>query len=365
MTSKKQPLVSVIILNYNGQKIIEHCLNSVLKSTYKPIDIILVDNNSDLQETKQLKRKYRNKINFIRTGRNLGYAGGNNLGAANANGKYLVFLNNDTQTTPNWLEHPIKKMEADSKIGFLQPKIRWLLHKNYFEYCGGCGGFIDFFGFPFTRGRIFGSIEEDIGQYDDGRRIFWATGAVLFCRRKTFEILGGFDSYFFAQVEDEDISFRALRAGYHNIYDPKSLVYHLGSFTGGRNTYNKTFFNYRNHLVLLIKNLSVRELIFVLPVKIFFDFLASWYYLFFFQSWKMFRGVWSAYLFFLFDFHNILYERRHDSIKNFGYPKGNSLVYYGSIIFQCYLLGRKRWGKIFLGKDYQTKIINLFSGRIF
>lgn len=354
------PLVSVIILNYNGGRVVEKCLNSVLRTNFKNFEVILVDNNSSPEEINKLKRKYFRKTTVIRTGVNLGYAGGNNLGAANAKGKYLVFLNNDTLVDPNWLAGPIKKMETDPKIAFLQPKIKWILHRNFFEYCGGGGGYLDFFGFPCTRGRIFGAIEEDVGQYEDERNIFWASGAVLFCLRETFEKLGGFDSYFFAQAEDEDINFRALRAGYRNIYYPGSLVYHLGSFTGGRNVYNKTFFNYRNHLVLLAKNLSVKELVIVLPVKVTLDFLASWYYLFYFRSVKMFRAVWASYFFLLFDLPEIIYSRKRDKIKNFGYPKDKHLVYKGSFVFQYYFLRKKRWSDIIREKPLKSKIIKVF-----
>lgn len=325
------------------------------------MEVILVDNNSDKEEVLFLKKKYGKKLKFIRTGINLGYAAGNNLGAANAEGKYLIFLNNDTLVSKNWLNGPIKKFEKDSKIAFLQPKINWLLYKNYFEYCGGCGGFIDFFGFPFTRGRVFGSIEEDIKQYDDEKEIFWATGAALFCKRKIFEELGGFDQYFFSQVEDEDLNFRALRAGYKNIYYPQSTILHLGSFTGNRNMYNKTFFNYRNHLVMLAKNLSIKELLLITPMKIFFDFTASWYYLIRSRSFKMFRAVWAAYIFFILDLPDVISKRKSDKIKNFGYPQKSDLVYKGSVIFQYYLLRHRKWSEIFLNLKSPSKLKKVFN----
>lgn len=356
----KPPLVSIIILNFNGKDVVQRCIDSVLKSEYPSLEVLLIDNNSDYEEISGLIKKYGRKIQFIRTGTNLGYAAGNNLGAANARGRYLVFLNNDTEVSKDWLKAPIAKLARDKKIAFLQPKINWLIYKTYFEYCGGCGGFIDFFGFPFTRGRVFGSIEEDINQYNDEREIFWATGAVMFCRKDTFEFLGGFDSYFFAQVEDEDLSFRALRAGYKNIYCPTSRVFHLGSFTGNRNIYNKTFFNYRNHLVMLFKNLSKKELAIILPSKIVLDLLASWYYLFGFRSLKMFRAVWAAYIFFVFDLPEVIVKRRNDKIGNFGYPSNTALVYRGSIIFQYYILQKRKWSEIFQQIKTNSKIKKVF-----
>lgn len=356
----KPPFVSIIILNYNGGKITENCLNSVLKSCGPNFEVILVDNGSRKKETEWFKKLYGEKIKIILSKTNLGYAAGNNLGAKKAKGKYLVFLNNDTIVPSDWLLKPVQRMEKDPKIAFLQPKIKWLKHKKFFEYAGGAGGYLDFFGYPFVRGRIFGSIEEDISQYDDEQEVFWASGVALFCQKKIFERLGGFDPFFFAYAEENDLCFRANRAGYKVVYFPGQEIFHFGGYTSNQNIPRKTFLIHRNHLILLVKNLKLTELFVILPLRLIMDTGSIFYYLFLFRSFKSAWMVVAAYGSFILNFPQIFKSRYQYGIKNFGYPKKEGLIYKNSIVWQYFILKKRRWAEIFDKKHCPSKLIKIF-----
>lgn len=355
-----KPLVSIIILNRDGGKITQNCLKSVLRSHYPNLEIILVDNASSEKEVKKLEKIDNPKIKLILNNENYGYAHGNNLGADKARGKYLVFLNNDTIVPFNWLRKPIKKMEEDSRIAFLQPKIKWLKNKKFFEYAGGAGGFIDYFGFPFARGRIFGSIEEDINQYNDCREIFWASGVALFCRKDIFDKLGRFDPFLFAYAEEGDICFRAHRSGYKVIYYPNSSVFHLGAYTAARDAFRKVFFQHRNHPVLLLKNLKFRELVFIIPPRIAMDLSAIFYYLFHAKNPSLAWAIIVAYGSIIKNASQILKNRSSYGLKNFGYPQKPGLVYKGSLVWQYFIMRKKRWSELFGESEPKGKVIKLF-----
>lgn len=357
---KEYPLVSIIILNYKGGIVTERCVKSVLESSYSNFEIILVDNNSGARETKRLKNKFGDKIKIVPSDYNLGYAGGNNLGTKEALGKYLIFLNNDTIVSRNWIEDPINKFEKDKKIVFVQPKVKWLSNKKYFEYAGGAGGFIDYWGFPFARGRVFGSVEEDFGQYDNEREIFWASGVALFTRKDFFKKIGMFDPFFFTHGEEEDVCFRAHRLGMKVYYTPRSVIYHMGAFTGGKNLYRRTFFNHRNHLILLIKNLKIKDLAIIFPVRVLMDTFSAGYYLFFLRSPKRSFAVFIAYCSFLKNLPKIIISRYNSQIKKYGYPNKKEIVYYGSVVFDYFLLKKRRWSEIYEYNIQRGKIIRTF-----
>ena len=356
----RNPLISIIILNYNGGKVTENCLCSVFKSTYPNFEIILLDNGSSEEEILRFKKKYGRKIKLVLAKKNLGYASGNNLGALVAKGEFLVFLNNDTLVSPDWLRGPLEKLRSDPKIAFLQPKIKWLEEKNFFEYAGGAGGFIDFLGYSFVRGRIFGSVEEDVGQYNDEREIFWASGVALFCRKKIFEELGRFDNFFFAYHEEIDLCFRAQRKKYKVVYFPTSEILHLGGFTGNKNLFKRTFLKERNNLAMMIKNLSFLEIVCVFPFRFVLDISSTFYYLRRYHSLVSASAVVTAYLSTLINLPKIFRSRYSYRIKEFGYPRGSDLVTKTSIIWQYFILGRKTWNEIYYGKKLLSKIIKIF-----
>ena len=354
------PLVSIIILNYKGKSILCRCLKTVLETTYSNYEIILVDNGSGKKETDYLKRKYGKDLILILNDRNCGYALGNNIGAKRAKGKYLVFLNNDTLVPKEWLKKAIQYMESHQKVGFLQPKIKSLGRKEYFEYAGGAGGYLDYFGYPFVRGRIFGLLEEDIGQYEDIREILWASGVALFARRKVFEDLKGFDPLFFAYAEENDLCFRGWRYGKKSVFVPFTEVFHQGGGTSNRDIPRKIFFIHRNHIILLLKNLKVSEMVIVLPIRFLMDFVTFIYYWLKYESRKESLAIIRAYLSLGFHLKTIISERLKDKWGHFGYPTKYNLVYKQSIVFDYFIRHKGKWGEIIENRNIPSKCIKIF-----
>jgi hypothetical protein len=194
---------------------------------------------------------------------------------ANIEAQYFVLLNSDVEVTECWLEPVITLLKSDPSIAAAQPKMLSYQERNKFEYAGAAGGYIDLLGYPFCRGRIFSHLEEDHGQYDDTRQVFWATGACLFIRPEVFRDAGGFDEDFFAHMEEIDLCWRLNQKGYKIYYQGKSKVFHVGGGTLSASNPRKTHLNFRNGLSLLIKHLPFRELLWKLPVRLTLDWSAS------------------------------------------------------------------------------------------
>lgn len=274
------PKVTIIILNYNGLQDTINCLKSVLKTRYDKFGVIVVDNGSITDERKILKEKFKDKrLEFFRFRKNLGFSGGNNKILKKIKDKYVVLLNNDTEVTPNWLNPLIETLQRDRKIAAIQPKIRWLTNKKYFDYAGACGGFIDMFGYPFTRGRIFDTQEVDRGQYDNMADILWASGAAMGLRTSIFKKIGYFDELFFNYMEEIDLCFRIYKAGHRVVCNPKSVVYHKGAASSTGNEMKKRFWEHRNSLLLMLKNYPLKELVYIFPARIILEYASLIYYL--------------------------------------------------------------------------------------
>lgn len=266
------PKVAVVILNYNGIKFLDKFLPSVINSSYKNIEIIIADNASTDGSITWLSNHYPD-IKVIRNKNNYGFAKGYNEVLKFINAPYLVLLNSDVEVTSHWIEPIIELMNSDETIAACQPKILSYKNKDEFEYAGACGGWIDYLGYPFCRGRIFEHIEIDEQQYDDVQEIFWATGAALFIRNSAFFEMNGFDESFFAHQEEIDLCWRLKGAGYKIMVQPKSVVYHVGGGTlpaGSR----KVYLNFRNNLKMLWKNLFWYQKPFVFTARFFLDGLA-------------------------------------------------------------------------------------------
>jgi GT2 family glycosyltransferase len=247
--------VAIVILNYNGRDYLEKFLPTVIQNS-KPHEVIIADNASTDKSIDLLTSKFP-QIKLIEIPENLGYAGGYNKALQQINADFYVLLNSDVETTPNWIEPVINLMKQNEKIVACQPKIKSYHHKEYFEYAGAAGGFIDHLGYPFCRGRIFSHLEKDQGQYDDNIPVFWATGACLFVKSKEFHELGGLDDDFFAHMEEIDFCWRAKNQGYQIYYCGESTVYHVGGGTLKAESPFKTYLNFRNNWLLLYKNLSL------------------------------------------------------------------------------------------------------------
>jgi riboflavin kinase/FMN adenylyltransferase len=250
---KEERNTAIVILNYNGESIIESYLPSTLHSTTHAVDYVLIDNAST-DESVPFMKEWHPEYRLIEFTKNYGYAGGYNKGLEHVKNKYVALINSDIRCTQSWLDPIIEMMERDETIGAVSPKIRSIAEPDHFEYAGASGGFMDFLSYPFCRGRIFSTVEKDENQYDEVKEIFWASGAAMVVRKDIFDKLEGFDSSYFAHQEEIDFCWRLKRAGYKIMVQPKSLVYHLGGGTLAYESPNKTYLNFRNNLITLIKN---------------------------------------------------------------------------------------------------------------
>ncbi|ADY51613.1 glycosyl transferase family 2 [Pseudopedobacter saltans DSM 12145] len=267
------PKVSVVILNWNGKQHLEEFLPTVYNSQYENLEIVVGDNASTDDSVKFVKDNFP-LIKIIENHENLGYAGGYNAVLKQVEADYYVLLNSDVEVPPYWINPVIELMESDNQIAIAQPKIKSFFQRDYFEYAGAAGGFIDKFGYPFCRGRIFDSLEKDNGQYNDIQEIFWASGCALFIKSLAWKRLGGLDANFFAHMEEIDICWRAKNLGLKVMYCGLSEVYHVGGGTLNTESPHKTYLNFRNNAFLLKKNLSPIRTSFVIPFRFFLDFLA-------------------------------------------------------------------------------------------
>lgn len=250
--------VAIVILNYNGRGFLETFLPSVIQNSVGH-EIIVADNASTDDSLTFLKQNFPD-IKILQNAENEGFAKGYNTALKQVKADFYVLLNSDVEVSENWIKPIINLMQADTSIAACQPKIRGFHERANFEYAGAAGGYIDWLGYPFCRGRIFDTCEIDNGQYNDNRAVFWATGACMFVRADVFHELGGFDEKFFAHMEEIDLCWRIQNAGYQVFYCAESVVFHVGGGTLHKSNPRKTFLNYRNGLAMLYKNLPKEKL---------------------------------------------------------------------------------------------------------
>jgi len=269
------PKVSIVILNWNGQAYLQRFLPSVLATRYGNCEIIVADNGSTDNSISWLREQHPG-VRVIIMPQNGGFAKGYNDALKQVAADYYVLLNSDVEVQPGWIAPVIDLMEADKLIGACQPKILMEGRRDMFEYAGAAGGWIDFLGYPFARGRVFDVCEEDKGQYDDTAAVFWASGAALFVRAGVYHACGGLDEYFFAHMEEIDLCWRMQLAGYKIMVCPASVVYHVGGGTLPKGNERKVFLNFRNNLVMLCKNLPRQQLLWKLPLRLLLDAITAW-----------------------------------------------------------------------------------------
>jgi GT2 family glycosyltransferase len=245
---------SIIVVTWNALHHLKRFLPSVTGTNYPDFEIIIANNNSRDGSVQWIKENYP-ECKIITFDKNFGYAGGNNKAVKYARGDLLVFLNNDVKTDPNWLLE-LNRTFTETNASVVQPKIRSFQQPEFFEYAGAAGGMIDWLGYPFCRGRVFDHIEKDDGQYDERSEIFWASGAALAIRKDLFLKSGGFDERFEFHMEEIDLCWKCLKLDKKIIYEPKSVVYHLGGGSLPVNSPRKAFYNFRNSLCMLTKNLD-------------------------------------------------------------------------------------------------------------
>lgn len=267
------PKVAVVVLNWNGKKFLEQFLPSVLCSTYPNLEIIVADNASSDNSVSFVKQIFPT-ITIVVNQENYGFARGYNEALKHVDADYYVLLNSDVEVEHNWIEPVIEAMEHDPLIAVAQPKLKAFADKGSFEYAGAAGGFIDKYGYPFCRGRIFDSLEQDNGQYNTPSEIFWASGAAFFIKRKAWLEVEGFDADFFAHMEEIDLCWRLKNKGYKIVFCPNSTVYHVGGGTLDAENPYKTYLNFRNNLAMLLKNLPSNKKFPILFIRFWLDFIS-------------------------------------------------------------------------------------------
>ena len=339
-----QATVAIAILNYNGVKFLKDFLPSVVRTKYAYASIHVIDNKSTDDSIAFLKRNYKDVI-IHQLDENYGFAGGYNEGLKRIIGSdYFVLLNSDVEVSENWIQPIVELMERDKTIAACQPKVLQYANKTQFEHAGAAGGWMDYLGYPFCRGRIFETVEEDKGQYENAEEIFWASGAAFFIRSELFFQIGGLDESFFAHMEEIDLCWRLKRAGYKIMVEPKSYVYHVGGGSLGYDNPRKVFLNFRNSLSMLLKNEGSSRLIWMLPYRMVLDGAAGILFLLR-GKWKSTLNVIKAHWAFFGRYFAILKRKReyNELIQkvSISTEANKKCLYNKSIIGQYYLLGRK------------------------
>jgi GT2 family glycosyltransferase len=265
--------IAVVILNWNGVKLLEQFLPSVIQ--YSPEATVYVADNASTDESIVFVKNNYPTIKIVQNKTNQGFAGGYNDALQHIDAEIYALVNSDIEVTENWLKPILDTFEAEPETAIIQPKILDFKKKDHFEYAGAGGGFIDQFGYPFCRGRIFDTLEKDNGQYNDKIEIFWASGACFFIRSAVYKELKGFDEDFFAHQEEIDLCWRTINRGYKIKYNSESTVYHVGGATLQQANPKKTFLNFRNSLLMLTKNLPQDALFKVLIIRMLLDGVAG------------------------------------------------------------------------------------------
>ena len=338
---------AVVILNYNGAALLQQFLPSVIANTPLWCSIIVADNASTDHSLSVMKQHFPD-VSCIEMQQNTGFAGGYNNALHQIDAEYFILLNSDIEVTPQWIEPVIEFMDKHADVAACQPKILAYHQKEFFEHAGACGGYIDYLGYPFCRGRIFNSLEKDENQYSDNKEIFWATGAAMFIRGHVFKSTGGFDTDFFAHMEEIDLCWRMKHSGYKLYCIPASKVYHVGGGTLHKSNPKKTYLNFRNNLMMLLKNLPEGNRFSVFTKRLYLDKLA--FIKFFFSG--NFKDAWAVYraYFYVMLNYNTLKKKRGE-IKNVN--TNVSCIFEKSIVSEHFFRGKKKFTE--LNQDYFSK----------
>ncbi len=333
-------LTKIVILNWNGEAHLRRFLPGVVAAAPAGTPVVVADNGSTDGSAEFVRRSFPS-VEVVTLGRNYGFAGGYNRALAQIEADYYVLLNSDVATPPGWLEPLTAVLDAEPGVAAVAPKLLSAEDPGAFEYAGASGGFIDYLGYPFCRGRILRSLERDRGQYDDPREVFWASGAAFCCRAEVFHALGGFDADFFAHMEEIDLCWRMQLAGWQIRIEPRSRVYHLGGGTLAPDSPAKIFYNHRNNLAMLCKCASPGQRAVAAVVRPLLDLLAALSYLA--QGrWRCFTAVGRAYRDFLRWHPSLAAKRRSIRAACKKNPVG---IYQGSIVLH-YLCGRRRFDNL-------------------
>jgi len=333
---------AIVILNWNGRKYLQDFLPFVKKFNSNSAEIYVADNASSDDSIEFMKANYP-EVELIELKENYGYAKGYNEALKRIDAKYYVLLNSDIEVTENWIEPIIDYLENNPKVAACQPKIKSWHQRDLFEYAGAGGGYIDYLGYPFCRGRIFQELEKDTGQFDDIQEVFWASGACLFVKSKVFHELGGFDEDFFAHMEEIDFCWRAKNQDYKIVYHPESTVYHIGGGTLPKNNPRKTYLNFRNNFCLIYKNIPQNRLFSTFLSRLILDGIAAIKFLFD-GGYKDLVAVFRAHIYFYSNLSK-LRKKRH-SLKQ----KSVSGIYEKNIAYEHFIRGKKTFSELDISK---------------
>mgnify|MGYP001799352289 CR=1 FL=1 len=330
--------LAIVILNYNGLKYLRDFLPGLVKYSH-PHPVYVADNASTDESVAYLKVNHP-EVRLILLEENHGYAGGYNQALRQIAAEYLILINSDVEVTPNWVDPLLSTMKTSPDIAACQPKIRAFRQKDHFEYAGAAGGYIDRLGYPFCKGRLFDNLERDEGQYDADTDIFWATGACFMIRKELFHALGEFDPQFFAHMEEIDLCWRIQNEGLKIRYCHQSVVYHVGGGTLSSDNPRKTYLNFRNGLLILVKNLPIYQLIFKLPVRSILDLVAAFKFISDGNpkhAWAVGKAHW----------HAAIPALQHIWRHGFRFaPSNNTYISNKLVVFEYFIRGKKKFSDI-------------------
>jgi GT2 family glycosyltransferase len=336
-----EPLVSILVLNYNGKKFLKACFDSLFESNYPNYEVVLVDNKST-DDSVAFTRKHYPQIRIVQTNLNGGYSRAYNIAFGVCQAKYLVLLNNDVVVNKNWLEPLVAAAEADEKIAALQPKIRSLIDDGFFEYAGASGGYLDKYGYPFLRGRIFYTIERDDGQYDTRRPVFWASGAALFLRSEALQKIGNLDEDFVHHMEEIDLCWRLHLVGYELQVIPESVIFHYAGATIKADSFKKLYWNHRNGIITMIKNLDSKNLCRVIFIRYILDIINIFYAGIIQFDLKHAYSIIKAHVWIILHMRFILFKRKEvQKMRTVRDATYQSFIYPRSVVLDYFLRGKK------------------------
>jgi GT2 family glycosyltransferase len=334
---------AIVILNWNGKKYLENHLPGIIRhSAIEGIAIYIADNGSTDGSVVFIEENFPT-VKLIQFDRNYGFSSGYNKALSVIDAEYFILLNSDVEVTQGWISSLMEVMDNDPSVAACMPKIKAYNNKEQFEYAGASGGFIDKFGFPFCRGRIFNIIEMDSNQYDDSCETFWASGACMLIRASLFRKAGGLDDDFFAHMEEIDLCWRLKNMGYKIMVLPRVEVYHVGGGTLPNNNPHKLFLNFRNNLWLLFKNVDNKKLYRVLFFRLLFDIIAAMSFLFSFRP-DFFYSVLKAHHAFFRSIGELTIKRK----RNFQFfiKSDHNEIYPHSIVFQFFIKDIKTFNNL-------------------
>jgi len=334
--------VAVVILNWNGVDMLRRYLPGVVQNSPEA-EVVVADNGSTDDSMAWLEREMP-EVRRIQLDKNYGFAEGYNKGLEPIEAEYYVLLNSDVEVTEGWLQPMLSYLDEHPEVAACQPKLRCEWDKKMLEYAGACGGFLDRLGYPYCRGRIFDTVEEDKGQYDTIQPIFWATGAALMIRRVAYWEVGGLDGRFFAHQEEIDLCWRLRSRGLGIVCIPQSVVYHVGGGTLPKENPRKTYLNFRNNMLLLYKNLPEERLSSVMRIRFWLDALASLVFLAKGQ-WGSFKAVWKGRR----DFRRMKSDFAESRRTNLQYTILDPIPEQtpGCLLWQYHIKGKKTWKQLF------------------